>query len=45
MADESCPRCGAPVAEGRINCPECGAAYEDLSSKDFERDPEEQEDL
>lgn len=45
MAQEKCPECGEPVVEGRLNCPKCGTAYENLEEKELERNPEEQGDL
>lgn len=42
VADEKCPECGEPVVEGRLNCPKCGSAYDNLEEKELERDPEEQ---
>jgi uncharacterized Zn finger protein (UPF0148 family) len=40
--EEKCPECGAPVVEGRLNCPECGSVYKNLDDKELERNPEEQ---
>jgi uncharacterized Zn finger protein (UPF0148 family) len=42
VGEEKCPGCGEPIIEGRTNCPKCGSAYENLESKDLERDPQEQ---
>ena len=45
MTEEAkCPECGAPKVEGRLNCEKCGAAYPDLETREFEKDPEDQGD-
>jgi uncharacterized Zn finger protein (UPF0148 family) len=42
---ETCPNCGAPIVEGRINCAQCGAVYPSPEERDLERNPDEQGDL
>lgn len=39
MTEETCPNCGEPVIEGRLNCAKCGAAYPDVSERDLTWDP------
>jgi uncharacterized Zn finger protein (UPF0148 family) len=44
VAQDTCPECGEPKVEGRLNCPKCGSTYPDAGDRKLERDPEEQGD-
>ncbi|MEA2499383.1 MAG: hypothetical protein QOH26_1788 [Actinomycetota bacterium] len=43
MTIESCPKCGEPIVEGRLNCSKCGAMYPDISDRELTWDPSEDE--
>jgi uncharacterized membrane protein YvbJ len=43
MKIESCPTCGEPAVEGRLNCVKCGAMYPDVGERDMTWDPTEEE--
>jgi ribosomal protein L32 len=41
MKIESCPNCGEPIIEGRLNCIKCGSMYPDVSERHLDWDPTE----
>jgi uncharacterized Zn finger protein (UPF0148 family) len=43
MTIESCPTCGEPVVEGRVNCNKCGSVYPDISERELTWDPTKDE--
>jgi uncharacterized Zn finger protein (UPF0148 family) len=43
MSQSTCPRCGEPIVEGRLNCIKCGAVYPDAGDRELTWDPTGQE--
>lgn len=39
MNESTCPNCGSPVVEGRLNCPKCGTCYPDITERELTWDP------
>jgi hypothetical protein len=44
MSELTCPNCGEPIVEGRLNCIKCGAVYPDADERELTWDPTEGED-
>jgi hypothetical protein len=43
MSIETCPKCDAPIVEGRLNCNKCRALYPDVGERDLTWDPSKDE--
>lgn len=41
--EEQCPLCGAPLAEGTLKCPDCGAEFEEEEAGELAAELEEEE--
>lgn len=41
MSEATCPSCGEPIVEGRLNCIKCGAVYPDAGERELTWDPTE----